>query len=837
MSETSESQQSISNLIQSCQPVDLNDSSPSAVVISNPTPLSQESDAPSQRGNSENVSHSRDVVALQDHGDISSHEEILQSLTLEDDQPSPPQLPIYLRKPHEKNPNFVGREDAIAALDEALLPSWQPPRVSGLRAFALCGFGGIGKTQIAIQYAFTREHQFDAILWAEADNPTQLAQSFHCIARGLNLIPSTSKVDLTISRQAVLDWLRNPEMKARLDKREAEGDSSREVAKWLLIFNNADKLEYLDGYWPVGSCGSVLITSRNPLAISHMTSGNGLELQQMNQDESANLLLQFVQQSPTAENIAVARTLTGKVYCVPLAIRQLASLIKRNTVTLEEFLTAHDDVPLISEMRKVEGFPQQDQYKWTMSTVWGLEDMTTKEISLLRKLALMGPNDIYEDFLGKDVTAASKDDYPRGEDYVETRTRLLSTSLIEWNIYYEFLSLHRLVQEVIVEKMDSETLANNYIYVAELLTKSWSFKPDKFDRERQANLDDLVPHIIHLSEQNLDLSKYLQETNQQRTLAVLFQECAWYLTQQGLHLSATKLFQKALDICHRNPSELRDELATTLFAFARCGAESNANPVEILARSEEVLEIRRDIYNKSPNDNDALCDFATAHTGVAQALLLLDRYEEAITMAEKCIQLESTVPEMVAGKALNHFALIYQSVGLLGLKKYEMAEEKVQRVIAFRKAMYGENDRNSTKLGLALQVLGQVYFKQGKYEESREVNTKAIQNYMGIIGDNYYRIAQVYLKLAECHLAEKQLATARSEPCFKPELARAYFKKSMFRDALEASVGRNRRNSKDGDPKAMAYALYKEVAPNPSQTKLDDLGEDDFDNLVRVFSR
>ncbi|KAI0115875.1 hypothetical protein GGR51DRAFT_502445 [Nemania sp. FL0031] len=848
MSETSESWQSISNLVQRCQRLDPSDSSSSAVVLSNPSPFSWESDAASQKGSLEDASRSQDVVALQDQDNHSSYEEIPQNVTLDDHQPSLPQLPIYLRKPHEKNPDFVGREDVIAAIDEALAPSRQPTRTSSPRAFALCGFGGIGKTQVAIQYAFTRQEQYDAILWVEADHPTKLAQSFDYIARGLNLVPSSSKVDLTTSRRAVLEWLWSPEMKIHLAKQEAGDVSPRQVPKWLLVFNNADRLEYLDGYWPIGSFGSVLITSRNPLAISQMTSGNGLRLLPMNQNECANLLLQLVQQSPTPKNISVARTLVGKVYCVPLAIRQLASLIKRNTVTLEEFLTAYGDGPLISEMEKVEGLPQQDQYKWTISTVWGLEGMTAKEISLLGKLALMDPDHISEGILEQDATAGLEDDYPLGKDYVETRTQLLSSSLILRNVELKVLSLHRLVQEVTLEKMDNETLANNYIYVAELLTKSWSFKTDKFDREGQVNLDNLVPHIVRLNDQNLDLSKYLQETNQQRTLAVLFQECAWYLTQQGLHLSATTLFQKALDICNRNLSELRDELATTLFAFARCGAESNSNPIDILARSEELFGIRRDIYNKSPDDNDALCDFATAHTGVAQALLLLDRYEEAIAMAEKCIQLESTLPEMVAGKALNHFALIFQSVGLLGLKKYDMAEDKIQRILAFRKAAYGENDTNSIKLGLALQVLGQIYFKQGKYKECREVNMKAIQNYTAVVGENYYRTAQVCLKLAECHSAEKQLGAAsayfsraihlfRSQPYFKPELARAYFKKSMSYDALRANHGEMERNGGDEDPKAMAYTLYQEVVPSPRQTGLDNLGEDDFDNLVRIFSR
>jgi Holliday junction resolvasome RuvABC ATP-dependent DNA helicase subunit len=71
-----------------------------------------------------------------------------------------------------QNDKFFGRQNILQKLDELLLPR-HDTIVSAedgvLKHVTLCGMGGLGKTEIAIEYAFTRRDKFDAIFWIRAD--------------------------------------------------------------------------------------------------------------------------------------------------------------------------------------------------------------------------------------------------------------------------------------------------------------------------------------------------------------------------------------------------------------------------------------------------------------------------------------------------------------------------------------------------------------------------------------------------------------------------------------------------------------------------------------------
>ena len=103
-------------------------------------------------------------------------------------EPTNIKLPCRFVRPHTRNPNFVGREDTFAKMQRALNPQGrESPRTHRL-IFALCGSGGVGKSQTALNYVFEEMEMFQVVLFAPASSQTQLIHCFSNFAVELGLI-------------------------------------------------------------------------------------------------------------------------------------------------------------------------------------------------------------------------------------------------------------------------------------------------------------------------------------------------------------------------------------------------------------------------------------------------------------------------------------------------------------------------------------------------------------------------------------------------------------------------------------------------------------------------
>jgi hypothetical protein len=146
-------------------------------------------------------------------------------------------------------------------LERILLPQGHNHR---RQVFVLRGLGGIGKTQLAVEFARRHQTMFNAVFWLDGSSEDSLKQSIALSAGRIpeGQIPETSRM-YSISRNGnvdstvgdVLDWL-----------------SKRDNNQWLLIFDNVDR-EYGSGnmdsgaysithYFPQADHGSILITTR-----------------------------------------------------------------------------------------------------------------------------------------------------------------------------------------------------------------------------------------------------------------------------------------------------------------------------------------------------------------------------------------------------------------------------------------------------------------------------------------------------------------------------------------------------------------------------------------------
>lgn len=118
--------------------------------------------------------------------------------------PMTARIPCFVTTPHQKNPEFVGRSEILQKLHDHLAPQQYKP--FSQRTFALCGLGGMGKTQIAISYVFAHQADFTVVLWAHADTRAKLAESFSRFTVELGLRQEIGS-DQNTAKQVLKTWL------------------------------------------------------------------------------------------------------------------------------------------------------------------------------------------------------------------------------------------------------------------------------------------------------------------------------------------------------------------------------------------------------------------------------------------------------------------------------------------------------------------------------------------------------------------------------------------------------------------------------------------------------
>ncbi|MFI6070545.1 FxSxx-COOH system tetratricopeptide repeat protein [Actinoplanes sp. NPDC051343] len=210
-----------------------------------------------------------------------------------------------------RNARFTGREAVLLELREQLR-SGAAVVLFGTQAVALQGMGGVGKTQLALEYAYRYRAAYDVVAWLNADSEESLESSLHDLGEMLGLQ----------SEQVGADYARAVVQELSRDKR-----------RWLLIFDNADEPEAIRIYLPHGP-GHVLITSRNT---SWGEQTQSVPVDVFTREESIDHLVQRVERVGTLSR-EDADLVAEQLADLPIVIAAAAAWLAETLTPVAEYL-------------------------------------------------------------------------------------------------------------------------------------------------------------------------------------------------------------------------------------------------------------------------------------------------------------------------------------------------------------------------------------------------------------------------------------------------------------------------------------------------------------------
>ncbi|KAI9768659.1 MAG: hypothetical protein M1839_003994 [Geoglossum umbratile] len=591
---------------------------------------------------------------------------------------------------------------------------------------ALVGLGGVGKSQLAVEYSYRVREKSPAtwVFWVHASSIARLEEGYRKIAERAKL-PDWDQPDVDILR-LVYSWLCD----------EANG-------RWVIIIDNADDLGVfscpLDRYeggkgnvssnvaaallesLPQSSNGSILITSRSRDVAFRLTGSYAdiIRVHPMDQSHALALLRNKLEGSFEQDD-AVA--LVEALDYMPLAITQAAAYISQRAprATVSRYLQdlGKDDRDRAKLLDIDIGDSRRDgTASNSIIATWQIsfKHIRRERPSATRLLSLMSLFDrrgIPESLL----SGRYQEDNDANSDFEDDLNTLKSFSLVATDEEGHQFEMHRLVQfstrKWLQLQGELEGWREKYIT---LMDDSYPVGWHENWKACQA----LFPHA-----QAAVVCRPTDGGALEAWASVLF-KAAWYASEMGSYYVAEEMDRSALDA---REATLGGEHPDTLTSLSNLGLvlERQGKYEEAEAMHRQALEG----YEKAlgPEHPSTL----TSANNLGLVLERQGKYEEAEAMHQQALEGYEKVlgPEYPSTlTSANNLGSVLENQG-----KYEEAEAMHRRALEGCEKVLGPEHPSTLA---SANNLGSVLEGQGKYEEAEAMHRRALEGYEKVLGPEH----------------------------------------------------------------------------------------------------
>jgi tetratricopeptide (TPR) repeat protein len=601
--------------------------------------------------------------------------------------------------PLRRNPYFTGREEILEALHLQLK---EKRAVALTHSSALSGLGGVGKTQIALEYAYRHALEYTAVFWIEAETEATVLSSLLRVSEALQ-VPERQEADHQRVVTAVQRWL-----------------SSH--SGWLLVWDNLEDFDLLPQLLPTTAReGAILLTTR---AQALGTLALGMDLAPMEPSEGMRFVLrrakvlepeaaeadvqQFAAHSP--DECAAAEELVTAMGGLPLALDQAGAYIEETGCGFVGYVQRYQHQRRHLLARR--GGTLSDHPLSVAATVelacQHVARQSAAALELLRCCSCLHPDAIPEElFLAEGnqvgpVLEGVVADLSRVDEALATLRRF---SLVQRNPETRTLSLHRLVQVMVQDEMSEQERAE----VAQCMVHRLNVLfPESSAVKVVATwglCERLLPHLT-------TCLATLPAQAQDQGLAELLHKAARYLNERGQEEQAELWYQRALSLFEQHLGPEHPQVGSTLsqLAWLYLVRGKYAQAEQLFQQAVHLLE--QALGTEHPT-------IASPLSGLAAVYHSLGHYKQAEALYQHALQIyEQAAPEHTGvATTLNNLGILYRELG-----HYEQAEASCQRALRIWEQAWGPEYLNAAA---AVYALGTLYCDMGHYEQAEPLYQRA----------------------------------------------------------------------------------------------------------------
>lgn len=568
---------------------------------------------------------------------------------------------------------FKGREEFLRSL-RATLGEAGGRAVGVLAARSIHGLGGVGKTRLAVEYAWRHRDDYTALLFVTADSPANLRRNLAELVGPLvlDLREAQEAKEEAVRVAAAVQWL--------------------EIHPgWFLILDNVDAEEAAqeaETLLPRLQRGHVVITSRL------RAWGAGVEplaLDVLDATAATDFLLErtATQRRPSPSDAGDAHDLAEALDGLALALEQAGAYVRHVRCTLADYHARwrqqEEQVLTWFDVRQMK-YPKSVAVTW--ETTW--KELSPAARTLLEILAWFAPDPIPDSVLLGEATRPLAAEALAGADVVLALADLEKYSLLKRELTAERsgLLVHRLVQEITRWRLPGETRRQRLEGALRLVNAAAVGNPRDVRTwpvwvPLAAHVRALVEHADHA-----DISQ--PTTRLMSDLGLLF-------STQSLHEEAEPLLRRAVAIWEKSLGDDHPNVAIALNNLALLLWDTNR-----LLEAEPLLRRALAIDERSFGLDDPTV--ARDLNSLAVLLQAANRLSEAEPLMRRALAIDERgfgIDHPNVANSLNNLGQLLQATNRLA-----EAEPLTRRVVEiFEKSLGEEHPNVATALNNLAQLL------------------------------------------------------------------------------------------------------------------------------------